>query len=250
MKDMKDSTKTYKDDLGLLVKEVTEVTDLDSGATQEVHEVHRQEVPMRLEQRVTKKLAKVPIEEKTEIFRTDGSVETKIKSADHSLDSLDLKQAKTCAMEQNMALVLQRLDALEGRDKQLVQKVDQLLARKAQHAAECRAKAQQKPATAAKGQVGVDFGKNLVTPAKKPAAADNDPVLKALAKLSAKVDNLEAGIKVDAKPKTSFMERAEKKYAEDVVATESQPNTLESILTAVGWIAFAVVGGLVVLALV
>jgi len=259
--DMKDSNKTYRDDFGLLVKEVTEVTDLDSGAVQEVHETHREEVPMRLEERVTRMLARIPVEEKTEVFRVDGSVETKIKSLpENSLDSLDLKEDKFSESDQNVALVLKRLEALEGRDKQLERKLDQLLARKAQHAAECKAKAQAQARVeqAPKDQVGVDFGKKAVVEKKAaPVSNGNNDVLKALARLAAKVDKLEQKEAPVAEAKAPFMRRAAEKYSDEPSSTPTtpstpvteEPGTVEKVVAGLGWIAFAIVGGLVVLAL-
>ena len=213
--DTKNKDSLYRDDQGLLVREVTAVTDLDSGEVQEVHEKHRQEVPMRLEERVTRTLARIPIEEKTEMFGPDGSVSTNVKTLpERSLDSLDLRQG-TSFDERDVSAAIQQLD----------HKLDRLLSCKGKHT-KCKKSA----------KVGLDFGKRKKCHAESMEHGDES---------------------VGAR--TSFMSQADAKYASkyddgEAEVSHDEPkeeatNATEQIVTAVGWVAFAVVGGLVFLAL-
>ena len=56
------------------------VTKFQDGSIEEVHETLEEVVPMRTTQRVVRKIAMVPTEERVETFGPDGSVQTNVKT--------------------------------------------------------------------------------------------------------------------------------------------------------------------------
>ena len=72
---------------GALRKQETKtVTTLNDGSIEEVHEMLEEVVPMRTKQRVVRKIAMVPTEERTEDYGDDGSVHNNVKTLAGPLD--------------------------------------------------------------------------------------------------------------------------------------------------------------------
>lgn len=103
--------KRYTGEDGRRIEEtVREVVSAD--AVERVQEVHEEVIPMKLTKKITTKMVSVPVEERTEVFSPDGTVQTSVKSVAN--EALSLEDRSVAKQEVGMGDVLAAFKGLHN----------------------------------------------------------------------------------------------------------------------------------------